>query len=75
MTDGSLSVLCLDTAWLSKGDTDKGNLALGEPQVTEALKGALSRTRICLIHHPFFSLRDHEENMVHRTLERASGSQ
>lgn len=68
--DQSVSILCLNTAWLSTGDGDKGRLALGESQVQKALRQATGELRICLMHHPFSWLRDHEEPVIHRMLSR-----
>lgn len=66
-----ISILCLNTAWLSTGDFDKGQLALGELQVKVALDQVKCDFRICLMHHPFSWLRDHEIPVVHGTLARA----
>jgi SAM-dependent methyltransferase/predicted MPP superfamily phosphohydrolase len=68
--DDGISILCLNTAWLSTGDNDKGQLAVGEPQIARAVKLAKYATRIGLMHHPFSWLRDHEELVVHREIAR-----
>jgi 2-polyprenyl-3-methyl-5-hydroxy-6-metoxy-1,4-benzoquinol methylase len=67
--DRSLSILCLNTAWLATGD-DHGKLAIGEPQLSDALHHSTGSIRICLMHHPFRWLRDNEEMVVHRILAR-----
>lgn len=66
-----VTVLCLNSAWLASGSTDRGNLALGEVQIKSALEGIHEGFCVALMHHPFAWLREHEETLVHRPLARA----
>lgn len=54
-----ISVLGLNSAWLSYGDHDRNHLALGERQVHQAIKASLDADlRIAMLHHPFDWLQD-----------------
>jgi len=62
-SDKRLAVLCLNSAWLSTGDHDRGRLALGERQVRQALGAARDAdVRIALLHHPFDWLQEFDRN-------------
>ncbi|MCP5106847.1 MAG: SUMF1/EgtB/PvdO family nonheme iron enzyme, partial [bacterium] len=51
--DKKISFLGLNSAWACQGDDDQSNIALGEPQVAEALDRAKEMDhRILLMHHP-----------------------
>jgi formylglycine-generating enzyme required for sulfatase activity/calcineurin-like phosphoesterase family protein len=51
--DKNISFLGLNSAWASEGDNDRFNIALGFPQVHQALERAKDiPNRIVLVHHP-----------------------
>jgi formylglycine-generating enzyme required for sulfatase activity/energy-coupling factor transporter ATP-binding protein EcfA2 len=53
--DKNVSFLGLNSAWASEGDNDRFNIALGFPQVHQALERAKDiPNRIVLMHHPLF---------------------
>jgi calcineurin-like phosphoesterase family protein len=53
--DKNVSFLGLNSAWASEGDNDRFNIALGFPQVHQALERAKDiPNRIVLVHHPLF---------------------
>lgn len=68
----SISVLALNTAWLSYGaGNEKGKIILGERQVREALAEAdNSQMVIVLMHHPFEWLEWFDAQDVQGMLER-----
>ncbi|MCP5053897.1 MAG: SUMF1/EgtB/PvdO family nonheme iron enzyme, partial [bacterium] len=54
--DKDVTFLGLNTGWACEGDNDRHNIALGYPQVRDALEQAGEcRNRIVLMHHPLFN--------------------
>lgn len=72
INDISISVLALNTAWLSYGKRNKrGKIILGERQVREALEETgNSQMIIALMHHPFEWLEWFDAQAVQEMLER-----
>jgi formylglycine-generating enzyme required for sulfatase activity/calcineurin-like phosphoesterase family protein/energy-coupling factor transporter ATP-binding protein EcfA2 len=53
--DKNVSFLGLNSAWASEGDNDRFHIALGFPQVFQALEKAKDiPNRVVLMHHPLF---------------------
>lgn len=60
-----VGVLCLNTAWTSRDDQDRGRLVLGRPQVTELLEATRTAdVRIALMHHPLTDLSEADRKVV-----------
>jgi UDP-2,3-diacylglucosamine pyrophosphatase LpxH len=70
--DGKLSILGLNSAWLSLSDNvHRDSLLIGKPQVTQAIgESGDADVRIALLHHSFDYLRDFDRLYVERTLRR-----
>ncbi|UCH94445.1 MAG: AAA family ATPase [Candidatus Aminicenantes bacterium] len=51
----NVSFLGLNSSWASEGDGDRGNIALGYPQVMTALEKSTQPNRVILLHHPIFN--------------------
>jgi len=68
--DITIAVVGLNSAWLSEGgDSDHGNLLVGERQVINALDAANSlrpHIVIGMAHHPLHLLREFDRNVVTR---------
>jgi len=50
--DKNVSFMGLNSAWACEGDNDRFNIALGYPQVFDALGKTTSENKIVLMHHP-----------------------
>ena len=70
--DLTVSILGLNSAWLSSGDEDRGRLVIGERQVREALAKTTSSAdlMIALLHHPLAYLADFDAADVQSLLNR-----
>ena len=74
--DLSLAILGLDSTWLAEGgDSDHGNLLMGEMQVINAIRHALESDNvpnivIAMAHHPFHLLREFDHVRVQARVER-----
>lgn len=63
LTEKSVTVLALNSAWLSAGDNDRHNLLVGERQVRDAIsKSKGADLTIALLHHTFDWLKEFDEN-------------
>lgn len=61
----TVGVACLNSAWMSSGDNDKGNLIIGERQVDDAFNSiADCSIKIALAHHPTYWLMEHDKYSV-----------
>ncbi len=60
---GPIAILGLNSAWLARGDKDRGYLALGERQ-TRPATDAVGEADLCigLLHHPFDWLAEWDRN-------------
>ena len=74
--DLSLTILGLDSTWLAEGgDSDHGNLLMGEMQVINAIRhaletGDLPNIVIAMAHHPFRLLKEFDRLRVQTRVER-----
>ncbi|UCH94181.1 MAG: metallophosphoesterase [Candidatus Aminicenantes bacterium] len=48
-----VSFLGLNSSWACESSSDRGNITLGYPQVTNAFRQSKSKNKILLMHHPF----------------------
>ena len=65
----NISLLGLNSAWLSGAEDDKGNLLIGERQIREALdKAKQPELLIALFHHPLSYLADFDSSDVQALL-------
>lgn len=69
--DVSVGVIGLNTAWLSKGNDDKGNLTPGYRLVAAALEKIEDcQIKIVLGHHPLSWWNEHEEGLIRNLFAR-----
>ena len=72
----SLAVVGLDSAWLAEGgESDHGNLLMGEMQVINAIRNALEsddlpNVVVAMAHHPFHLLQEFDRLRVQNRMER-----
>ena len=72
----SFAVVGLDSAWLAEGgESDHGNLLIGEMQVINAIRNALGsdgapNVLIAMAHHPFHLLQEFDQLRVQNRVER-----
>lgn len=72
----SFAVVGLDSAWLAEGgESDHGNLLIGEMQVINAIRNALEsdgvpNVLIAMAHHPFHLLQEFDQLRVQNRVER-----
>ncbi len=70
---GTVHLLGLNTAWMSRGDKDQLSLILGEPQIHEGLKWLQEGDiRIVVQHHPFEWLARFDRDQVERPLRQGA---
>ncbi len=73
---GKIAILCLNTAWASQDDDDRGKIMLGERQVNAALKKAEGADlKIALMHHPLKDLAEFDEDACGNLLRSPQGCQ
>lgn len=68
-----LAIASFNSAWFSQGDSDQGQLWLGEPGVSRALDRIADEEAafaIALLHHPFDYLHEIERDLVEHRFER-----
>jgi hypothetical protein len=76
----NISIICLNSAWLSARNkdifsefNDYGYLAIGEPQIDDALRETTGADlRITVLHHPVAWLVEHDANVVEGRLTKNS---
>ena len=69
--DHSIGITCLNSSWLCKDDSDKGNLLIGKNQVENSLKFIDEcEVKIALAHHPIEFIQKFDRDSVKSLLYR-----
>lgn len=60
-----IGIACLNSTWISKDDSDKGNLLLGKNQIENSLSQMLDcQVKLILSHHPIEFFKDFEKDSI-----------